>query len=82
MQYVDQGTASSLGMYGGGQNGGFRFGADHTQTGTRKSVRLESNRNYGYGVFIFDVNHAPTGCGTWPALWSTTASGNWPYGGE
>ncbi|EPQ27397.1 uncharacterized protein PFL1_04935 [Pseudozyma flocculosa PF-1] len=83
VQYVDQGTASSLGMIGTGRNGGFRFGVDsHTANANpRKSVRLQSKAGYGYGVYVFDVAHAPVGCGTWPALWTYTR-GTWPDGGE
>ncbi|PWN28308.1 hypothetical protein BDZ90DRAFT_226469 [Jaminaea rosea] len=82
VQYVNQQTAANLGLYGAGRNGGFRFGADSSQTGTRKSVRLQSKGTYGNGIYIFDVSHGPSGCGTWPALWTTTAGGNWPHGGE
>jgi len=47
----------------------------------RFSVRLESKSTYQDGLFIFDVKHSPTGCGTWPALWLTDPS-NWPDHGE
>jgi hypothetical protein len=30
----------------------------------RDSVRLVSNDEYGDGVYIFDINHMPVGCGT------------------
>jgi len=46
----------------------------------RASVRIQSNRAYNKGLFIFDVAHAPFGCGTWPALW--TVGPNWPNSGE
>jgi len=46
----------------------------------RGSVRLTSNKVYNHGLFIFDVQHMPTGCGNWPALW--TVGPNWPYSGE
>lgn len=59
-----------------------QFGADSSQTGTRKSIRLQSKATFGNGIYIFDIAHGPSGCGTWPALWTTTAGGNWPYGGE
>ncbi|KAK4657295.1 hypothetical protein QC762_211720 [Podospora pseudocomata] len=55
---------------------------DNATTG-RHSVRLESNRQYESGLFIFDVKHTPVGCGTWPALWLTDPSpGAWPANGE
>jgi len=31
-------------------------------------------------LFIIDLAHMPTGCGTWPAFW--TVGPNWPNGGE
>ncbi|KAH9944400.1 glycoside hydrolase family 16 protein [Epithele typhae] len=37
----------------------------------RNSVRL----------FVLDLNHAPWGCGVWPAWW-TLGGGQWPYTGE
>ncbi|CAG8784298.1 13620_t:CDS:1, partial [Acaulospora colombiana] len=30
----------------------------------RDSVRLVSNDEFGDGVYIFDINHMPVGCGT------------------
>ena len=47
----------------------------------RFSVRVESKTTYENGLFIFDVKHTPSGCGTWPALWLTDSS-NWPDNGE
>lgn len=47
----------------------------------RFSVRVESKNTYNDGLFIFDVRHTPTGCGSWPALWLTDPS-NWPKNGE
>lgn len=48
----------------------------------RFSVRVTSKKQYGLNtLFIFDVKHSPTGCGTWPALWLTDPS-NWPENGE
>ena len=47
----------------------------------RKSVRLESKKQYDDGLFIFDILHSPYGCGTWPALWLTDPA-NWPTHGE
>jgi len=50
-----------------------KTGPDDTPNAStgRHSVRLESKRQYGPGLFIFDVKHTPYGCGTWPALWLT-----------
>ena len=47
----------------------------------RYSVRITSKKTYDTGLFIFDVLHAPYGCGTWPALWLTDPD-NWPTNGE
>ncbi|KAF8558266.1 endo-beta-glucanase [Imleria badia] len=46
----------------------------------RKSVRIQSNRQFTTFVGIFDMYHMPTGCGTWPAVW--TVGDNWPNHGE
>lgn len=46
----------------------------------RGSQRLVSKKTYNGGLFIFDVAHIPTGCGTWPAIWLT--GNNWPADGE
>lgn len=46
----------------------------------RDSIRLESKVTYTRGLFIMDLDHMPTGCGTWPAWW--TCGANWPNHGE
>ncbi|OQO00474.1 hypothetical protein B0A48_13823 [Cryoendolithus antarcticus] len=46
----------------------------------RPAVRLISDNTYTHGLFILDVAHMPTGCGTWPAYW--LLGPNWPYTGE
>ena len=43
-------------------------------------MRLESKTLFNGGVFLADVAHMPTGCGTWPAWW--TYGPNWPTNGE
>lgn len=35
----------------------------------RPSVRITSKETYNSGLFVFDLNHIPTGFGTWPAFW-------------
>ncbi|WWD09153.1 hypothetical protein V865_007275 [Kwoniella europaea PYCC6329] len=47
----------------------------------RDSVRIESKDTFDNGIYILDVLHMPTGCGTWPAFWTST-TGHWPEGGE
>jgi len=57
---------------------------DNTETNAttgRHSARLTSKTTYNTGLFIFDIIHAPYGCATWPALW-TTDPANWPLHGE
>jgi len=46
----------------------------------RPSLRLISKQNYTHGLFILDIEHMPTGCGTWPAYW--LLGPNWPNNGE
>ncbi|KAG1047237.1 hypothetical protein G6F43_010305 [Rhizopus delemar] len=46
----------------------------------RPSVRISSKKAYNSGLFVFDVNHVPTGCSTWPAYWLVGPS--WPTNGE
>eukprot|EP00727_Mastigamoeba_balamuthi_P000462 m51a1_g10412 putative endo- -beta-glucanase (583) ;mRNA; f:68291-70292 len=46
----------------------------------RASVRIESKKTFTTGLFVLDMNHMPTGCGTWPAYW--TCGPKWPEGGE
>ena len=46
----------------------------------RGSVRLTSYAAWNYGLFIADLDHMPTGCGTWPAWW--LVGPNWPNNGE
>ncbi|KAF7968484.1 hypothetical protein HWV62_30473 [Athelia sp. TMB] len=47
----------------------------------RKSVRIKSNAAYTTHVAVFNVNHMPEGCGTWPAIWEVNEA-NWPGAGE
>jgi len=53
----------------------------NAQGSGRGSVRLSSKNRYTHGLFIFDIQHMPTGMGTWPAVWTTRGDG-WPAGGE
>lgn len=47
----------------------------------RNSVRLMSKKTFTKHIAIFDIRHMPQGCGTWPAVWTTTEN-TWPNGGE
>ncbi|OZJ06028.1 hypothetical protein BZG36_01104 [Bifiguratus adelaidae] len=82
VDYVDASTASSQGLTQV-RNGVVYIFADNTTVASsagRRSVRITSNQSYNSGLFLFDVNHVPFGCGTWPALW--TVGPNWPNSGE
>ncbi|KAI0299702.1 endo-beta-glucanase [Multifurca ochricompacta] len=82
--YVTQAQAQSLGLATvSGSN--FILRADHTTTLSpsgpgRNSFRIISNKKYATHVSVFNVQHMPQGCGTWPAIWEL--GDNWPYGGE
>ncbi|KZP10214.1 glycoside hydrolase family 16 protein [Athelia psychrophila] len=82
--YVSESDAQSAGLVSS-TSSSFRMGADHTSVlsasgAGRKSVRIQSNDEYNTHVAVFNVNHMPEGCGTWPALWEV--GGDWPSGGE
>ncbi|KAJ3992892.1 putative glycoside hydrolase family 16 protein [Lentinula boryana] len=47
----------------------------------RASVRISTQKTYNGGLFIYDVPFMPVGCGTWPAIWSTSTA-TWPNDGE
>ncbi|KAF8635427.1 hypothetical protein AX15_000416 [Amanita polypyramis BW_CC] len=66
-------------------DGHFIMRADHTKylspSGPgRDSVRLRSYEQYTTSVMVFNIGHMPTGCGTWPSVW--TDGDNWPNNGE
>ncbi|ORZ03256.1 concanavalin A-like lectin/glucanase domain-containing protein, partial [Syncephalastrum racemosum] len=84
VNYVNQETATSQHL-AFVQNGQVIIKADNTTSnpanGNRNSVRITSKATFNQGsLFVFDVNHMPTGCGTWPAMW--LVGPNWPHGGE
>ncbi|KAJ7058189.1 glycoside hydrolase family 16 protein [Mycena amicta] len=54
--------------------------SDSSATG-RNSVRIRTNAAYTTHAAVFDIQHMPEGCGTWPALWETDEA-DWPRGGE
>jgi len=49
-------------------------------TGSRNSVRIQTQYSFTGGLVIMDSVHMPTGCGTWPAFW--TNGPTWPTTGE
>ncbi|KAI8892155.1 concanavalin A-like lectin/glucanase domain-containing protein [Globomyces pollinis-pini] len=56
------------------------FNATRGPDGTPMSLRLFSKREYKNGLFIYDIEHLPNGCGIWPAIWTTGSP--WPANGE
>ncbi|KAI9328599.1 concanavalin A-like lectin/glucanase domain-containing protein [Zopfochytrium polystomum] len=80
VQYVSQSAAQSAGIISAGSPTVIAADTTHVQSGGRTSVRISSKKSYNTGVFLFDMNHMPTGCGTWPAVWMLGP--NWPNGGE
>jgi hypothetical protein len=85
VQYVDRATALRNG-YTTTTNGAARMSVDTTNKFPlggrgRPAVRLISNNSYTHGMFIADIKHMPTGCGTWPAYW-LLGPDPWPTYGE
>ncbi|OJJ95717.1 hypothetical protein ASPACDRAFT_1859952 [Aspergillus aculeatus ATCC 16872] len=85
VQYVNKSTAQSLNLtYVTADASSAVLRVDTTDRNAshgRRSVRLESTTSYDTGLFVFDIRHAPYGCGLWPALWLTDTV-NWPANGE
>jgi hypothetical protein len=82
VKYLSKADAQSQGLIS--TNDSFVYiGADYKNVASgsgRASVRLTSTQTFQYGLFVIDLSHMPTGCGTWPAWW--TVGPNWPNGGE
>jgi hypothetical protein len=84
VDYVAQSVAQSKG-YIGMQGSAVRIGCDTTtvvpaKVRGRQSVRINTQKTFNSGLFIIDLEHMPTGCGTWPAFW--LVGPNWPNMGE
>lgn len=84
VQYVSQSAAQSANLTSTGSNT-FIMRVDSTTTlsssgAGRKSIRIQSKKQYTTHVAIMDVRHMPEGCGTWPAFWEVGS--NWPFNGE
>lgn len=82
VDYVSRQDAEAWGLIKA-SSAGVYIGADHTTVSSgrgRASVRLSSKKTFNSGLFIADLTHMPTGCGTWPAYWM--CGPNWPSGGE
>ncbi|TDL21114.1 endo-beta-glucanase [Rickenella mellea] len=84
VNYVDQATALRLNLTVATADS-LIMRADYTTNLTskdpgRNAVRIESVKSYTTHVIIFDINHMPQGCATWPAAWEV--GGKWPDEGE
>ncbi|CAO3700935.1 hypothetical protein CU097_006589 [Rhizopus azygosporus] len=81
VQYQDLQHAKSLGLAFVKGNR-FIMKADNKTIAPhgRPSIRIHSNKTYSSGLFVFDINHIPSGCGTWPAFWLLGQT--WPNNGE
>lgn len=82
VRYVNRSAAEASGLIHASRDAAVLIQADHTSIAHdgRPSVRLTSNEVYQSGLFLFDVEHMPIGCGTWPALW--LVGPDWPSRGE
>ena len=47
----------------------------------RRSNRIHSKEWFEDGFYIIKATRMPTGCGVWPAFWTSTGD-QWPEGGE
>ena len=87
VNYVDKSTAQSKGYISSSQNAtNVYIGCDHSETVStssrgRNSVRISSQKRWNTGLFIIELTHMPTGCGTWPAFW-LLGDCSWPQCGE
>lgn len=88
VNYVDKDTAKATNLsYASPDNSKFIMRADAygiVAQGAkgRDSVRISSRTSHCQSLVILDVEHMPTGCGTWPAFWTVSEDGPWPEGGE
>lgn len=84
--YLDANAAIGSGLATVDCNNVTTLAVDTNQTvstgGSRNSVRISSEKTYSSGLFIADFAQMPTGCGTWPAYWTVSATATWPQGGE
>jgi len=89
VDYITREDAERLELVRSHTNGVF-IGVDNTtvlnltEGRGRKSIRLESTKRYNDGLFIITLDHAPTGCGSWPAFWMFGEDTDhiWPEWGE
>lgn len=87
VNYVSKDLASQAGLIDRTPSGGMRLNANHKHVVNnprgRSAVRIQSKKMYNPGtLFVADINHMPTTCGSWPAMWLLGADGLWPTSGE
>ncbi|KIM77861.1 glycoside hydrolase family 16 protein [Piloderma croceum F 1598] len=84
VHYVDESTAKSKGLVSSTKDRFTLRADDFTKLSAkgrgRDSLRVRSKKQYTTHVAVFDINHMPEGCGTWPAVWDK--GDPWPYKGE
>eukprot|EP00931_Biecheleriopsis_adriatica_P057008 TRINITY_DN3380_c0_g1_i1.p1 TRINITY_DN3380_c0_g1~~TRINITY_DN3380_c0_g1_i1.p1 ORF type:complete len:392 (+),score=52.11 TRINITY_DN3380_c0_g1_i1:72-1247(+) len=81
VDYVDRAEAEDMNIYEVTADGSVRLGSIVGARAPAKSIRLQSKHHFGPGyVFVIDLEHIPTGMGTWPAWWA--AGPHWPDNGE
>ncbi|KAL4243543.1 Glycosyl Hydrolase Family 16 [Abortiporus biennis] len=85
VNYTDRDTAYSQNLVYVTPNNKVIMKGDNTTSlpagQNRNSVRISSKKIYNTGLFILDLDHAPWGCGVWPAWWTVNGQA-WPYQGE
>lgn len=93
-KYVDRDTARSRGLISSTNSGGLRLQVDTADGAVndrqRNSIRIEGRQHFQRYMMVADVNHIPTGLGTWPAIWMLAGGSDmesagkpvWPAGGE
>ncbi|KAF8318126.1 WSC-domain-containing protein [Clavulina sp. PMI_390] len=85
VDYQASGPAFSSGLAYVNSAGHAVMGIDTTpnlnSTTNRKSIRIQTNKQYNSGIFVIDAVHMPAVCGAWPAFW-TVGPTNWPANGE
>lgn len=71
VNYVDQNTAQSSGLFSVNNNVvTIRVDSTNVASGRgRSSVRVTSKGSYTHGLVVLDLAHMPAStCGSWPAL--------------
>ena len=96
VRFVDKDEALQKGLFGyEAFDGTFQIRADTTEvhhdcgSDARPAIRIGSKKRFhSGGLFSIDLDHMPSGCGTWPAFWLVAApcgeqgACQWPVGGE